>query len=123
MLSIWILLMISSTNALSPAEKILTSGSPSYSSSQNTEDLLLMSSAKALLSEFQSDHDQFQDEDSPSLSRKKRFVWSSPVIPPVTDRPVDSKKFSKVKVNPAPLLGANVAITKDIYEVLDRFIV
>ena len=125
MLSIWILLMISSTNTLSPAEKLISSGSSSYSRFQNKEDVLLMSSAKALLDEFQSDNDQFQDEESPSLSRKKRFVWSSPVAPAVTLRPVDSKRFSKVKVNSAPFLGSDVPITRDIFEVsntLDRFI-
>ena len=66
--------MISSINSLSPAEKLVTSGSPGLLSSQDTEDLFLMSSAKALLGEFQSDQDQFQDEGSQSLSRKKRYA-------------------------------------------------
>ena len=117
--------MISSINSLSPAEKLITSGSPGFSSSQNTEDLLLMSSAKALLAEFQSDQDQFQDEGSQSLSRKKRSAagwYGYSALPPKTNRPVDSKRFSKFKVDSAPLAGASVAITKDDYEVLDGFI-
>ena len=120
--------MISSINSLSPVEKLITSGSPGFSSSHNTEDLLLMSSAKALLAEFQSDQDQFQDEGSQSLSRKKRSAgyggwYGYSALPPKTDRPVNSKRFSKFKVDSAPLAGASVAITQDDYEVLDRFIV
>merc|ERR1719318_388594 len=110
--------MISSINPLSPAEKLITSGSPGLSSSQNNEDLLLMSSAKALLAEFQSDHDQFQDEESPSLSRKKRHATGLGyrALPPKTDRPVDSKRFYNFKVDSAPLAGKGVEITKEIYE-------
>ena len=125
MLSIWILLMISSINPLSPAEKLITSGSPGLSSSQNTEDLLLMSSAKKLLAEFQ-DQDEFHDEESQSLSRKKRsggFGLGYSALPPKTDRPVNSKRFSNFKVDSAPLASASVAITKDDYEVLDRFMI
>ena len=112
--------MISSINSLSPAEKIISSGSPGLSSSQNTEDVLLMSSAKALLAEFQD-----QDEESPSLSRKKRHATGLGyrALPPKTDRPVDSKRFSNFKVNPAPLAGSGVEITKEIYEAIERFVV
>ena len=118
--------MISSINSLSPAEKLVTSGSPGLLSSQDTEDLFLMSSAKALLGEFQSDQDQFQDEGSQSLSRKKRYAgygYGYRALPPKTDRPVNSKSFSNFKVDSAPLAGTGVDIDKEIYEVIDRFVV
>ena len=82
-----------------------------------------MSSAKALLGEFQSDHDQFQDEESQSLSRRKRHSvgFGYRALPPKTDRPVNSKRFSKFEVDSAPF-SDGVAITREIYEVFDRFI-
>ena len=106
-LSIWMLFMVSSINSLSPSEKLITSGSSSFPSSPNPQDGFLMSSAKALLSDIQSDLSQSQSQEEGGSLRKRRSVSTS-----------DYKRFSGFKVESDPSLL--VDLTEEIFGVSNR---
>ena len=109
LLATCVLFMISSIHSLSPAEKIITRGSSSFPSSQNTQDVSLMTSAKALLAEAQSASDQEPHDGEIGSLRKKRAVSGES-----TDN--DYKRFSGFKVVSTP--SFSIDITEDIYEVI-----
>ena len=108
-ISIWMLYMIQSIQSLSPAEKLLTSGESSYPSPQNSQDVFLMTSAKTLLSEFNSDQNKHQDGEVGSLRRKRSVGASTPTV---------YKRFSGFKVESSPLLS--IDISEETYKVLHK---
>lgn len=114
-ISIWMLYMIQSIHSLSPAEKLLASGASSYPSPQNSQDMFLMTSAKALLSEFQSDQDNHQEGEAGSLRKKRSVGITSASAPTVY------KRFSGFNLESSPLFSTD--ISEDTYKVFYQGIV